>query len=481
MPVRPLTRDQLFLLPPNLDDLIPEDHPVRFVADFVESLGTEEWQQMEINLEGDTLGAPSYHPRLMMGAWLYGFMVGVRTNRGLEKACKDRIPFLWLTGLQQPDHNSFWRFYSDHRERMRVLIKQTVRTATKVGLVELAVQSVDGTKVKGNATRYKTFDEKGLERLMKKVDKAIEELEAQCEAGESGSEVRLPEGLVDKRERREKVMKALKEVQAEDGPKRVNLTDRDAKLMKGRQGFVAGYNAQAMVSRLKQDRGGGMLITAADVTNDADDHGQLLSMIEQAEENTRQAAKTTLADAGYHSGANLKSCKDGKHKVLMPEAQRKAVKKPYHKSHFDYDAGRDEYRCPQGHVLIHKGVKRRTDRPEVQVYRCSGKVCRECSAFGECTKDRRQGRAIEVGPHEQLLQTHRELMAQEDSKEIYKERQETVEPVFGIMKERQDARRFLLRGLKKVKAEWTLLCTAFNLRSLWRIWAESPTTWCWAA
>ena len=100
MPVRPLTRDQMFLLPPGLGDLIPGDHPVRSVADFVESLGMEEWQWMEINLEGNTLGAPSYHARLMMGAWLYGFVVGVRTNRGLGKACKDRIPFLWLTGLQ---------------------------------------------------------------------------------------------------------------------------------------------------------------------------------------------------------------------------------------------------------------------------------------------------------------------------------------------------------------------------------------------
>ena len=480
MPVRPMTRDQMFLLPPSLDDLIPEDHPVRFVADFVESLGTEVWQEMEISLEGDSLGAPSYHPRLMMGAWLYGFMVGVRSYRGLETACLERIPFVWLTGLQTPDHNSFWRFYSDHRERMRVLIRQTVRTAAKVGLVDLALQSVDGTKVKGNATRRQTFDEKGLERLMKKVDEAIEELEAQCEEGESGSQVRLPEGLVDKRKRREQVEKALKEVQAEDGPERVNLTDRDAKLMKGRQGIVAGYNAQAMVSSLKEEYGGGMLITAADVTNEADDHHQLLPMIEQAEENTGQAAETTLADGGYHSGTNLKACEDGEHDVLMPEAQRQAVKKPYHKSKFDYDAGRDEYTCPHGHALVHKGEKRRTDRHETQVYRCSGKVCQECPAFGECTKDRRQGRAIEVGPHERLLSTHRELMAQEKSKELYKKRQETVEPVFGIMKERQDARRFLLRGLEKVKAEWALLCTAFNLRSLWRIWAKRRTTWSWA-
>jgi hypothetical protein len=236
-----------------------------------------------------------------------------------------------------------------------------------------------------------------------------------------------------------------------------------------------------MVSRLKEEHGGGMLITAAEVTNAPDDHDQLVPMIEQAEENTGQAAETTSADGGYHSGKNLKACQDGEHRVLMPEAQRKAVKGPFHKSKFDYDADRDEYTCPHGHTLVHRGEKHRKGRPVTQVYRCSAKTCRACPAFGECTTDGRQGRALEVGPYEQLLQTHRELMASEASKEQYKERQGTVEPVFGIMKELQDARRFLLRGLKNVHAEWTLLCTSFNLRSLWRIWAKSPTTWSWAA
>jgi len=481
MPVRPLSRDQLFLLPPSLDELVPEDHPVRFVDDFVASLGVEVWQEMEIRLEGSDLGAPSYHPRLMVGAWLYGFMVGVRSTRKLEAACRERTPFMWLTGLQQPDHNAFWRFYRDHRERMRELFKQSVETAVKVGAGDFPRQSLDGTKVKGNATRRQTYDQEGLERLLKGVEEAISELEAQCKADESEPEVRLPKELIDKRLRRERIQKALGEVRGKHGPKRVNLTDPDAKLMKGRQGIVAGYNAQAMVSRLKEEHGGGMLITAADVTNDPDDHGQLAPMIKQAEENTGQRAETTSADAGYHSGRNLKTCQDGAHRVLIPEAQERAVKEPFHKSKFGYDADRDEFTCPHGHVLVHRGEKHRTDRPETQVYRCNGEVCRACPAFGECTKDARQGRAIEVGPYDSLLQAHRELMAQEESKELYRARQGTVEPVFGIVKEVQDARRFLLRGLKEVKAEWTLLCTAFNLRSLWRIWAKSPTGWRWAA
>lgn len=480
MPVRALTRDQLFLLPPSLDELIPGDHAVRFVADFVASLGADRWAEMEINREGEVLGAPRYDPQMMVAVWLYGFMVGIRSTRKLETGCREQTPLMWLTGCQQPDHNTLWRFYQDHREQMRVLFKQSVKTAVKVGVVELALQSVDGTKIKGSATRRRTFDEKGLTRILKRVDEAIRELEAQCKEDDGETEGRLPAELVDKRKRRAKIEEALREVQGEDGPRRVNLTDRDAKLMKGRDGILAGYNGQAMVSQIKESEGGGLLITAADLTNDADDHGQLVSMIAQAEENTGESAETTLADGGYHSGENLKACEDEGHRVLMPEAQHKAVKNPYHKRHFAYDAERDEYRCPHGHILIRKGVKRRTGRAETKVHRCSGETCRNCPGFGRCTKDARQGRALEVGPFERLLETHRELMALEESKALYKKRQETAEPPFGIMKELQDARRLLLRGLRNARAEWTLLCTGFNLRSLWRVWKRRGASWCWA-
>ena len=479
MPVRPLTRDQMFLFPPSLDDLIPADHPVRLVAEFVESLGPSDWQEMGINPAGDRLGASRYHAILMVGVWLYGFMRGIRSSRGLERACREMVPFMWLTGLQFPDHVSLWRFYDEHRDGMRGLLKRTVRTAVKMGLVDLVLQAVDGTKIKGNATGDRTYDEKGLKRLMARVEEAIQDLEAQCVADENPSQGELPAELSDARRRRQEIEKALEEVRAEEGRKRINLTDPDTRLVKGRQGLVAGYNAQAMVSPLKAEYGGGLLITAADVTNVADDHGQLVPMIGQAEENTGERAETTLADGGYHSGKNLEACQREGHSVLMSESQRKALEKPYHKDHFAYDVDRDEYECPEGQRLHHVGVKRRKNRPETRVYRGRGSVCRECPAFGKCTKDRRQGRAIEVGPHEKELRAYRELMAQQESQDLYKRRKETVEPVFGILKERQGARQFLLRGLSKVAGEWLLLATAFNLRSLWRLWVSLRTRWSW--
>src|SRR3990172_737751 len=149
MPLRPLNRQQTWLLPPTLDELIPDDHPARFIATVVDNLEESFWRKLGVLDE--PLGAPSYHPRGLLSVWLYGFMTGTRSSRKLEASCRDQIPYLWLTGWQHPDHNTLWRFYRDHRVSMRKLFKRTVQTAVKMDLVDLAVQAVDGTKIVANA------------------------------------------------------------------------------------------------------------------------------------------------------------------------------------------------------------------------------------------------------------------------------------------------------------------------------------------
>ena len=183
MPLRPVNREQAWLLPPNLDDLLPHDHPARFVAAFVDGLDRDAWAGMEIDTGGHPLGAPAYDPQVLLNIWLYGFMTGVRSCRKLEAACRDQIPYLWLTGWQHPDHNTLWRFYQAHRSAMRWLLKHTVRTAVELGLVDLAVQALDGTKIPADAAGDQTYDAAGLERLLAKTEGAIEELEAQNEGG----------------------------------------------------------------------------------------------------------------------------------------------------------------------------------------------------------------------------------------------------------------------------------------------------------
>lgn len=120
MPTRDINRQQRWLFPPTLDELINSDHPARFVASLVDSLDSTLWQKMKIELEGNPLGAPSYNARGLLSVWLYGFMTRTRSTRKLEAACRDQIPYLWLTGWQHPDHNTLWRFYKGNRDEIGI-------------------------------------------------------------------------------------------------------------------------------------------------------------------------------------------------------------------------------------------------------------------------------------------------------------------------------------------------------------------------
>ena len=167
------------------------------------------------------------------------------------------------------------------------------------------------------------------------------------------------------------------------------------------------YNGQAMVSPVTADgKVAGMLITAADVVSETTDQSQLGPMMEQAEETTGFRAETTLADAGYHSGSNLEECARRGQQVVMPESQDRALGSPYHKDRFVYDEASDRYRCPEGQWLRFTGTKL-SHETRVRYYRSSGAVCQACPAFGVCTKNKRHGRGLEIGPHDAVLRAHR--------------------------------------------------------------------------
>ena len=353
MPLRPMDREQMWMLPPTLDELLPLDHPARFVAEFVDALDREDWGELEVEIDVEVLGAPAYHPRALLSVWLYGFMTGVRSCRKLEAACRDQIPYLWLTGWQHPDHNTLWRFYRGHRQAMRKLFERTVRTAVTMKLVDLAVQAVDGTKVVANASLNRSYDAEGLRGLLERLESAITDLEAQNEAGEDASSaIHLPRELADKEVLREQVRQAMDDLTSQKRHKRINLTDPDARLMKGRQGIVAGYNAQAMVSPTETDGGAtGMLVTAVNVVDAANDNALLVPMMEQAEETTGTKSQMTLADAGYFAASHLEECARRDQQVVVSESRQRFLKDPYHKDQFTYNEPSDSFTCPQGQTL----------------------------------------------------------------------------------------------------------------------------------
>jgi transposase len=401
-------------------------------------------------------------------------MTGVRSSRKLEAACRDQVSYLWLTGWQHPDHNTLWRFYQAHRQSMRNLLKYTVAIAVELKLVDLAVQAVDGTKISANAAGDRNYDANELRRLLERTEVAIAELEAQNEGGGDSPPPRLPEALQESHRLRQKIQEAMIHLENKDTMKRINLTDEDAQLMKGRYGIITGYNAQAMVSPLAVEaaKGTGMLITATKVADTAADCGQFIPMLKQAEESTGERVSITLADGGYNITANLEAGQCRGQTLVIAERSKKALNDPYFRDQFDYDALSDSYICPKGQRLYFRGFRRskRLSSGRYRAYRASGTVCRKCPAFGVCTKDAHGGRTLWIGPSDILLRQHRQWMKTEEAKDLYSRRQQLSEPVFGILKDQMGARRFLLRGLVNVCAEFTLMATVFNLRTLCRIW-----------
>ena len=528
MPWREWDREQVWLMPPSLDEVLADDHPARLVAALVDSLTAAEWAELGVDLGGQALGAPAYHPRALLGIWLYGFMTGLRSARRLETAGREQLALQWLSGYQQPDHNTLWRFYREHRNQLRGLLRHTVQIAARLGLVDWALQAVDGTKVAGSASSSRTYDAQQLERLLERTERAIADLEAQNEAGDEPAAPRLPADLAEAQRLRAEVLAARQALAASER-RHVNLTDPDARLLRAADGYLTGYNAQAMAVTVRYEaaeagpleaavseghdgdagggehigdedsadrsnkgedeggqgpgedrsgredgeaggadgagtRSGGLLITAADVTQDPTDQAQLLPMIEAAEQSGGPAAGLTLADAGYFSAANLAACAARATPVAIPEA-RCPTAHPYHHSRFAYDPGADCYQCPEGRLLRFQRLKHRRKRASVRVYAAAAADCLACPAFGRCTTST-QGRRIEVSLHADALTAHRHWMQTAGARDAFRRRKQLIEPVFGIIKEQQAGRRFLLRGLEAVRSEWTLLAVAFNLRTL---------------
>jgi transposase len=264
MPERAFTRSQSYLLPPSYDELVAADHPIRYVAAFVDALPDSVWQALNIGAAHE-LGAPRYAPRLLLSLWLGGFLSGIRTSRGLERACQESLLFRWLSGGQTPDHNTLWRFLDTYRETLEVLLEQTVLTAAQAGLVEWACQAVDGTKILAHTRTEGTLSVAQLQGLRERTQAAIAELESQQVGEDMPPPPTLPAELQQAEALRARVEAVLAEVQELPADTRVSPNDAEARWMKTRQGSAPAYNAQAVVAALDPVQAGrpGRLILAA--------------------------------------------------------------------------------------------------------------------------------------------------------------------------------------------------------------------------
>jgi transposase len=452
---RAYDRDQSFLMPPSLDEWLPQDHTARFIAETVELLDLSVVYDSYVS----ACGAPPYHPEMMLKLLFYGYSTGVTSSREMEKRCHVDVAFRWLTANNAPDYRSIARFRDRHLTALDDLFTQVLVLCSEAGLVKLGRVALDGTKLRASASKHKAMSYSRLGPRIEQLQAEVAALLAEAEAtdlaedeeyGEDRRGDEVPPELA-RRETRIAKMRAAKEaIEAEAAQKAADkaadkaeaggadetviaeaaaeaadaatprdkaqrsFTDPESRMMKTTDGFHYAYNAQAVVDEYSQ------VIIAAEVTQQAGDAQQLIPMIEAATIGLTDAGigddpTVVLADAGYCSEDNLQQLTD----------------------------------------------------LEINAVVATGKI-----RHNERVPDAPTGRI----PNDA---TQRERMARrmrtKTGRADYARRKTIVEPVFGQMKTRQNAKHLRLRGLAGARGEWTLHAICHNLRKLGNAAKTVPT------
>jgi transposase/IS5 family transposase len=475
--------DQYYFLPPCLEDWVPADHPARFIREFVNQLDLSDLTHAP---SSSTEGRPRYSNKLLLKVWLYGRMHKMKSSREMEIGCYRDIGLIWLSGANYPDHNTIWRFYNKNAPHLKKILKQLIAIAVKGGLVGLVVQALDGTKIEALTGGNKGCSKAILKRILANLDQITEELsESKDEhSSERESSYRIPDTLSDPKELSQFVRELMRaEQQEQKVPLQKGITrqdvhekleellssdsgichpsDPDARMMTCDNGKAFGYNAELVVD----DKHG--LIVGAAVTQETNDYHQLAPMIEQTVENTGQKATVTLADGGYCSGEQLHKVEQQGCSVLVNDTEEDLAKtKPFHISKFVYHEEHDYYTCPLGEKLLFRREKQGRGTALDREYICKNLTCPKKD---ECTTSKR-GRTIRRSGYIEDINRNRKNIAVPENKKLLARRKVIVEPVFGHIKHNDGYRRWRVRGLAKVCAEWNLTCITYNLKKMYRLW-----------
>src|SRR5271169_532456 len=422
--------EQDLLLPPSLGQWLPEGHLVYFVSDVVDQL---DLSAIHAWYEQEKRGQPPYDPRLMTKLLVYGYCTGVFSSRRIQKRLQEDIPFKVLAAGNEPDFRTISDFRKIHIATLENLFEQVLAMALECGSIKLGRVSLDGTKLKANASKHKAMSYGRMTEKQQQLKQEVKQLLEQAEAADEAEDrqygsqrgAELPEELRRRETRLAKIKEAKKAIEQRardkaaaegksaaeaqrakpDDKDQYNFTDPESRIMKGADGIVQGYNAQAAVEPTL------LLIVGQAVTEAANDKKQLKPMVELIERQSGQRPEAILADNGYCSEENLEHLESAEQPELRIEGFIATGK---HKH--------GEHRLPAKLGRLPKGA----------------------------TKVDRMNRKLQT----------------KVGKTVYAARKCVVEPVFGQIKQARGFRQFLLRGKDKVKGEWALVCLTHNILRL---------------
>jgi transposase len=445
---RQVDRETGFLLPPSVDEWLPEQHLARFVVEVIDRL---DLSCMVKSYRGS--GSASYHPSVLLGLLVYGYATGVFSSRKLERASYDSVAFRFIAANDHPDHDTIASFRRRFLEEIEALFVEVLLVAREMGLLKLGTVALDGTKIHANASRHSALSYEHAGKIEAQLKAEVAELLALAEAADSTDVpdgMSVPEELARRADRLARLAEAKAKIEArarerfareqaehearlkaradkekatgkkpggkppapptaDPGAKdQINLTDEDSRIMPvAGGGFEQAYNAQAAVAA------GSMLVVAADVVQAANDRQQIAPTLQQLARLPKMLGTpdTLLADSGYFSAANVTACATANIAPLIALGRER-----HHRS------------------------------------------WRERFAAAPPAPD---------NPAPLAAMRHR--LATPEGKRLYALRKQTPEPVFGIIKSVIGFRQFLLRGLDRVKGEWNLVTMAWNIKRMFAL------------
>jgi len=452
-----LERDQLLLLPEAVDDYIGCDNPVRFIDAFVDGLDLVEVGFVRV--QAKATGRPGYAPGDLLKLYIYGYLNRVRSSRRLEAECHRNIEVIWLLRTLKPDFKTIADFRAENRAAFKAVFRQFTLLCKRLDLFGRELLAVDGTRIKAVNNKDRNFTRGSLEKFIKAADERLVEYLARldegdaAEAGTNGARTKnLAQKIEALRKKRGQYGAMLADLER-TGESQISLTDPDSRAMAAHTKVAVGYNAQIAVDAKNK------MIVEQEVTNQVVDMGLLQATAEPARAILEVETIDVVADAGYFRTEDIEACEKAGLTPHVPRPQRgwSARNGFFRKDEFRYDAQQDAYICPAGQVLATRYESKLRDMKKVDYSHRA--ACLVCPLRPRCTNEFRKVSRLE---NEAALERMAErLKARPD---ILARRRETVEHPFGSIKQWMNQGAFLMRGLEKVRAEFSLTALAYNLR-----------------
>ena len=451
-------RSQLLLLPEAVDDYVAADNPVRFIEAFVDGLDLA--MLGFIGTVPKATGRPGYAPADLLKLYIYGYLNRTRSSRRLEAETHRNIEVIWLLRHLKPDFKTIADFRRINHKAFRPVFRQFVLLCRELDLFGKELLAVDGTRIKAVNNKDRNFTRASLKEFIRladaKLDDYLQRLDHAdaAETSTSGSRVEnLAEKIAAVRGRRERCQEMLAELDR-TGESQISLTDPDSRAMAAHTRVAVGYNVQIAVDTKHK------LIVEQQVTNQVLDMGLLTETAEPAKEILGVETIDVVADKGYFKIEDIEACEKAGMEPYVPRPQRGPSVRAgfFRKDEFKYDPETDSFTCPAGQRLTPYSSSALRQLKKINY--ANRKACRDCPLRARCTDN--QFRTVSRLENEAVLDRMQERLAKRP--EVLDQRRETVEHPFGSIKQWMNQGAFLMRGLEKVRAEFSLTALAYNIR-----------------